>query len=352
MKIYNFSAGPSKIPTSVINKISKDIHNYQDLGYSVLEISHRSKNFEEIIHNTKTHLINLLKIPGNFEILFLQGGATFQNTFIPANKPSLKDDLLFLLTGTWGKKTLQDFEKYFQHDFANIPLIGESFDDLKTKIKESKQKYLYLTSNETIEGIQIRNFNKFDNKQLIVDMSSDICSYSFDWDNISYIFAGAQKNLGIPGVTICILKKDFIEENNLTSYVDAQNHLNKDSAFNTPPTFSIYVMMKVLEWITDSGGIEKVQLDNSLKAESLYKFLDENSDKFILNVPIEFRSFSNIVFNFKDENATSEFLQSSIEKGFMGLNGHRSIGGVRVSNYNSVTTEMMNGLITHLKGFI
>ena len=109
MKIYNFSAGPSKIPTSVINKISKDIHNYQDLGYSVLEISHRSKNFEEIIHNTKTHLINLLKIPGNFEILFLQGGATFQNTFIPANKPSLKDDLLFLLTGTWGKKTLQDF---------------------------------------------------------------------------------------------------------------------------------------------------------------------------------------------------------------------------------------------------
>ena len=183
-------------------------------------------------------------------------------------------------------------------------------------------------------------------------MSSDICSYSFDWDNISYIFAGAQKNLGIPGVTICILKKDFIEENNLTSYVDAQNHLNKDSAFNTPPTFSIYVMMKVLEWITDSGGIEKVQLNNSLKAASLYKFLDENSDKFILNVPMEFRSFSNIVFNFKDANATSKFLQSSIEKGFIGLNGHRSIGGVRVSNYNSVTTEMMNDLITHLKGFI
>ena len=352
MKVNNFSAGPSKIPNTVVKQVSKDILDYQNLGYSVLEISHRSKVFEEILDNVKAHLYKLLKIPDNFEIFFLQGGATFQNTFIPANKPSLIDNLLFLISGTWGKKTYQDFERYHNQNFSSISLNDETYDELKTKIYKKDEKYLYITSNETIEGLQIRNFNNFEDKELIIDMSSDICSYVFDWKNISYVYAGAQKNLGIPGVTICISKKGFLEKSNLTSYIDAHNHINKDSAFNTPPTFSIYVMLKVLEWITDSGGLEKIQSDNFIKAELLYKFLDDNSDKFNMSVPKEFRSYSNIVFDFKDSKITTNFLQSSIDKGFLGLNGHRSIGGVRVSNYNSISNDMMNDLITHLKGFI
>tara|TARA_B100001113_G_scaffold286251_1_gene241644 strand:+ start:1067 stop:2125 length:1059 start_codon:yes stop_codon:yes gene_type:complete len=352
MKINNFSAGPSKIPDSVINKISQDILNYQNLSYSVLEISHRSNVFENLLNETKNHLRSLLQIPKNFEIIFLQGGATLQNTFIPANKPNLADNINFLLTGTWGKKTHLDFEKYFQKKIMNTTFVGESFNELKNKIVQTNKKYLYITSNETIEGIQVRNFNEFDNKQLIIDMSSDICSYTFDWDNVSYVYAGAQKNLGIPGVTICIFKNDFIEENDLTSYMRAQNHLEKDSAYNTPPTFSIYVMLKVLEWITEFGGLEKIQSNNKLKADSLYKVLDENSENFVMNVPNEFRSLSNIVFDFRDHDKTLKFLESSSEQGYLGLNGHRSIGGIRVSNYNSVTTEMMNDLITHLKGFI
>ena len=288
----------------------------------------------------------------SFEIFFLQGGATFQNTFIPANKPSLIDNLLFLISGTWGKKTFQDFERYHNQNFSSMLLNDKTYEELKTKIDNNDEKYLYITSNETIEGLQIRNFNNFENKELIIDMSSDICSYVFDWKNISYVYAGAQKNLGIPGVTICISKKGFLEKSNLTSYIDAHNHINKDSAFNTPPTFSIYVMLKVLEWITDSGGLEKIQSDNFIKAELLYKFLDDNSDKFNMSVPKEFRSYSNIVFDFKDSKITTNFLQSSIDKGFLGLNGHRSIGGVRVSNYNSISNDMMNDLITHLKGFI
>ena len=352
MKVNNFSAGPSKIPNTVVNQVSRDILDYQNLGYSVLEISHRSKVFEEILDNVKAHLYELLKIPENFDIFFLQGGATFQNTFIPANKPSLIDNLLFLISGTWGKKTYQDFERYHNQNFSSISLNDETYDELKTKIYQKDEKYLYITSNETIEGLQIRNFNNFEDKELIIDMSSDICSYVFDWKNISYVYAGAQKNLGIPGVTICISKKGFLEKSNLTSYIDAHNHINKDSAFNTPPTFSIYVMLKVLEWITDSGGLEKIQSDNFIKAELLYKFLDDNSDKFNMSVPKEFRSYSNIVFDFKDSKITTNFLQSSIDKGFLGLNGHRSIGGVRVSNYNSISNDMMNDLITHLKGFI
>ncbi len=352
MKVNNFSAGPSKIPNTVVQQVSKDILDYQNLGYSVLEISHRSKVFEEILDNVKAHLYELLKIPDNFEIFFLQGGATFQNTFIPANKPSLIDNLLFLISGTWGKKTFQDFERYHNQNFPSMLLNDKTYEELKTKIDNNDEKYLYITSNETIEGLQIRNFNNFENKELIIDMSSDICSYVFDWKNISYVYAGAQKNLGIPGVTICISKKGFLEKSNLTSYIDAHNHINKDSAFNTPPTFSIYVMLKVLEWITDSGGLEKIQSDNFIKAELLYKFLDDNSDKFNMSVPKEFRSYSNIVFDFKDSKITTNFLQSSIDKGFLGLNGHRSIGGVRVSNYNSISNDMMNDLITHLKGFI
>ena len=337
MKVNNFSAGPSKIPNTVVNQVSKDILDYQNLGYSVLEISHRSKVFEEILDNVKAHLYELLKIPENFDIFFLQGGATFQNTFIPANKPSLIDNLLFLISGTWGKKTYQDFERYHNQNFPSISLNDETYEELKTKIYKNDEKYLYITSNETIEGLQIRNFNNFENKELIIDMSSDICSYVFDWKNISYVYAGAQKKLGIPGVTICISKKGFLEKSNLTSYIDAHNHINKDSAFNTPPTFSIYVMLKVLEWITDSGGLEKIKSDNFIKAELLYKFLDDNSDKFNMSVPKEFRSYSNIVFDFKDSKITTNFLQSSIDKGFLGLNGHRSIGGVRVSNYNSIS---------------
>ena len=352
MKVNNFSAGPSKIPDTVVNQISTDILNYQKLGYSVLEISHRSKVFEEILAKVKSHLYELLEIPENFDIFFLQGGATFQNTFIPANKPSLIDNLLFLISGTWGKKTFQDFERYHNQNFPSMLLNDKTYEELKTKIDNNDEKYLYITSNETIEGLQIRNFNNFEDKDLIIDMSSDICSYVFDWKNISYVYAGAQKNLGIPGVTICISKKGFLEKNNLTSYIDAHNHIDKDSAFNTPPTFSIYVMLKVLEWITDSGGLEKIQSDNFIKAESLYKFLDNNSEKFNLSVPKEFRSYSNIVFDFRDSKITTNFLQSSIDKGFLGLNGHRSIGGVRVSNYNSISNDMMNDLITHLKGFI
>ena len=247
MKVNNFSAGPSKIPNTVVEQVSKDILDYQNLVYSVLEISHRSKVFEEILDNVKAHLYDLLKIPENFDIFFLQGGATFQNTFIPANKPSLIDNLLFLISGTWGKKTYQDFERYHNQNFSSISLNDKTYDELKTKIYKKDEKYLYITSNETIEGLQIRNFNNFEDKELIIDMSSDICSYVFDWKNISYVYAGAQKNLGIPGVTICISKKGFLEKNNLTSYINAQNHIDKDSTFNTPPTFSIYVMLKVLE---------------------------------------------------------------------------------------------------------
>ena len=352
MKINNFSAGPSKIPSEVLKQISRDILEYENLGYSILEMSHRSDIFETILNETKSHLIELLSIPDNYEIIFLQGGATFQNTFIPSNNPNLQKDIVFLLTGSWGRKTYQDFQKSFGVPVPSIEFSNDKFNDLLKKVESMNEKYLYLTSNETIEGIQVRDFNKFKGKKLIIDMSSDICSYKFDWDNISYIYAGAQKNLGIPGVTLCIFEKQFFESNKLTSYMDVNNHIEKNSAFNTPPTFSIFVMLKILQWIASIGGLKEIQKQNTLKATNLYDFLDNNSSHFITNAPIEYRSYANIVFDFKDRKLTNLFLEDCQNKGFLGLNGHRSVGGVRVSNYNSISEKMINDFLTHLESFI
>ncbi len=352
MKINNFSAGPSKIPEPVIQNISKDIIDYKKLGYSVLELSHRSDEFSSIINKTKDYLTKFLDIPSNFEIIFLQGGATFQNTFIPANNPEINKDVAFLLSGTWGRKTHNDFNNYFNSTVPFLSLQNQSLDELAFEVDKFKEHYLCLTSNETIEGLQIREFDKFNNKKLIIDMSSDICSYKFDWDNIAYVYAGAQKNLGIPGVTICIFEKEFSKVKNLPSYLKAENHIEKNSAFNTPPTFSIYVMLKVLEWIHETGGIDNIEKNSINKAKYLYDFLDDNNEKLILNVPKEYRSHSNIVFDFKNKNQTPLFLEESISKGFIGLNGHRSVGGIRVSNYNSIDMKMVEEFIKHLKSFL
>ena len=183
-------------------------------------------------------------------------------------------------------------------------------------------------------------------------MSSDICSYEFDWSNVSYIYAGAQKNLGIPGVTICIFKQGFHDEDTKTSYLDIKNHILKNSSFNTAPTFSIYVLAKMLDWILNSGGIKKIEHDNSTRANKLYQFLDENSDYFQLQAPKNLRSYSNIVFDFKDGSKTQKFLNHCVENGFIGLNGHRSVGGIRVSNYNSITDDMIDDFLVLLEDFI
>ena len=352
MKLNNFSAGPSKIPVQVIRTIAEEINNYKDLGYSVLEISHRSNVFEDIVNSAKSKLVRILEIPDNYDIFFLQGGATFQNTFIPTNKRSLNNNISFLISGTWGRKTHKDFETYFDNEISNFSINEIGFQNIDNYINELDEQFLYMTSNETIEGIQIRDFDVFKNKKLIIDMSSDICSYKFDWTNLSYVYAGAQKNLGIPGVTICIVKKGFVEDSNQTSYLNINNHISKNSSFNTPPTFSIYVLLKILDWILDSGGINEIQKNNFMRASRVYDFLDSNKEHFNLKAAKDLRSYSNIVFDFKDSSKTEEFLNNCIKCGFIGLNGHRSVGGVRVSNYNSITDEMVSDFLTVLNDFV
>ena len=251
---YNFSPGPAKLNNSVLEIVNKNIIEYQDEGISILEISHRSDSFEKILETTKKNLIELLKIPSNYQILFLQGGATFQNTFL-GNNINQKKSTSNLITGTWGQKTYEDFIKI--RDSKKISLENNQIlEFLNQPLPDDIQNtdYMHVTSNETIEGIQISNFNKIEN-DLIIDSSSDIGSYIFDWDNVAYLYAGAQKNLGIPGVTISVVRDDFIEKNDNPTYLNLYKLINKDSLLNTPPTFSIYVLNLVTDWMLAMGGI-------------------------------------------------------------------------------------------------
>lgn len=348
-QLYNFSPGPSKLPVSVINKASEAIVNYKPINSSILEITHRSKEFTKILENIEQNLIKILNIPEYFDILFLQGGATFQNALIP-NNISFEKNIGCIVNGHWGLKTYEDFSKVLN----NVELIEKSYETMESIYIEDYSKFnnLHVTSNETINGIQIRELSKIHNANLIVDMSSDIGSYKFSFENIDYVYAGAQKNLGIPGVTLCIIDKDFIKENSNPTYLNL-NVLNESrSLLNTPSTFSIFIFDLVLEWMIEMGGLEYFENKSNNQSSIIYEFLDSQNDKFTLLNKSEFRSKSNITFNFKNLELTNKFLEYTKQNGILGINGHRSVGGIRISLYNSITNEMVDYLISQIEYFL
>ena len=350
MKKYNFSPGPAKLNSSVIETIDQNILEYDNTGISILEISHRSESFDEILTKTKENLSNLLTIPKNYKILFLQGGATFHNTFI-ANNINEKMQTTNVITGTWGEKTYEDFSKIRNTHKMKLKnsQIKEFLKDYPTeKIKNTD--YVHITSNETIEGVQLREFHKIDNN-LIIDSSSDIGSYKFDWQNVAYIYAGAQKNLGIPGVTISIIREDFIEQNENSTYLNLSKLIDKDSLLNTPPTFSIYVLKLVTDWMLNAGGIEYFEKQSKDHSAVVYSMLSKYSDHVSLPVDEYARSKMNVVFNFKNEKIEKLFLKESLENNIIGIKGHRSVGGIRISLYNSIDKSAVEYLLKFMSSF-
>ena len=347
---YNFSPGPAKLNNSVLEIVNKNIIEYQDEGISILEISHRSDSFEKILETTKKNLIELLKIPSNYQILFLQGGATFQNTFL-GNNINQKKSTSNLITGTWGQKTYEDFIKI--RDSKKILLENNQIlEFLNQPLPDDIQNtdYMHITSNETIEGIQINNFNKIEN-DLIIDSSSDIGSYKFDWDNVAYLYAGAQKNLGIPGVTISVVRDDFIEKNDNPTYLNLYKLINKDSLLNTPPTFAIYVLNLVTDWMLTMGGISYFERQSIEYSSDVYVLLEKYDDHVTLPVENSLRSRMNIVFNFKNEKNEQVFIQESLNHAIIGIKGHRSVGGVRISLYNSIDRPSVDYLLEFMNSF-
>ena len=350
MSVYNFSPGPSKLHQDVIDKVEASIQKYNNTGKSILEISHRSNEFDELLENIKLNLTTLFNLPENFDVLLIQGGATFQNTLLPMNIDKNKK-IGVLVNGTWGKKTYEDFKKLN----PNTELFEVSKNNLGEYLEKNNFKnldYLHITSNETIEGIQIKDFNEVAHSNLLVDMSSDLGSYPFSFDKVSYIYAGAQKNMGIPGVTICLINKDFLIDVDNSSYLNLKKLTTSNSVLNTPPTFSIFVLNLVTEWMIKSGGLDYFEKKSISQSNELYKFLDENSNLFDFSSEMRFRSKSNVVFKFKEDKYNDTFIKQANDSGIIGINGHRSIGGIRVSLFNSVDQPMFNYFMDFLKKFI
>ena len=348
--IYNFSPGPAKLDSSVISKSQDAVTNYQNTGLSILEIGHRSKDFETLINALQENMVNIFNIPSNYFTLLLQGGATYQNTFIANNFDKENKLLGCLVTGTWGRYSVEDFSKI--RDTKIIELSDNEIENyVQTPWDLEGVDYLHLTSNETINGVQLREFNKIPHDSLLIDMSSDIGSYSFEWDNIAYVYAGAQKNMGIPGVSICIGNEKYLNSEDNSRYLNLGQLVEKNSLLNTPPTFSIYVLKLVTDWMIEMGGIKYFEEKSIRQSSRLYEQLQTYEEFLILPVNDYSKSRSNIIFKFLNEDLEKKFLIEAIEKGILGLNGHRSEGGIRISLYNSVTDEMVDYLSEFMDKF-
>ena len=348
--IYNFSPGPAKLDPSVISKSQDAVANYQNTGLSILEIGHRSKDFETLINALQENMTNIFNIPSNYFTLLLQGGATYQNTFIANNFDKEKKLLGCLVTGTWGRYSVEDISK-----IRDTKIIEVSHNEIENYVQTpwdlEDVDYLHLTSNETINGVQLREFNKIQHDSLLIDMSSDIGSYSFEWDNLAYVYAGAQKNMGIPGVSICIGNEKYLNSEDNSRYLNLGQLVEKNSLLNTPPTFSIYILKLVTDWMIEMGGIKHFEEKSIRQSSRLYEQLQTYEEFLILPVTDYSKSRSNIIFKFLNEDLEKKFLIKAIEKGILGLNGHRSEGGIRISLYNSITDEMVDYLSEFMDKF-
>ncbi|WP_216829388.1 3-phosphoserine/phosphohydroxythreonine transaminase [Alkalihalobacterium elongatum] len=342
-RAYNFNAGPSALPLEVLNRAQEELVNFKQTGMSVMELSHRSKEYEEVHEQAQSLLRELMQIPNNYEILFLQGGASLQFAQIPMN--FLREGKIgnYVLTGSWSEKALKEAK-----------LIGETFIGASTKeqgynsiphVEEiainKNDAYLHVTSNNTIYGTQWHKFPQFENISLIADMSSDILCRPIQVENFSLIYAGAQKNLGPSGVTVVIVKKDLLENSrqDIPTILRYTTHAEANSLYNTPPTFAIYMLSKVLEWVKEQGGIQAIEKRNIEKAKLIYDAIDESEGFYRGHAEKNSRSLMNITFNLPSDELNKKFLAEAKAAGFVGLNGHRSVGGCRASTYNSVPLE-------------
>jgi len=353
-RVYNFSAGPSMLPEAALKKAADEMLCYGTSGMGVMEMSHRSKVYEEIIFGAEKLLRELMDIPDKYKVLFLQGGASSQFAMIPLNlmKKSGKAD--FVITGQWAKKAAEEAAHYGivnkvassqDATFNYIPELDESKFD-------KDASYFHITTNNTIYGTRFTKLPSTGDVPLVADMSSNILSEVYNVSDFGLIYAGAQKNMGPAGLTVVIIREDLIgNAMDITpTMFNYKTHSENDSMYNTPPTYSIYMMKLVLEWLKDLGGIPAIQKINEEKAQILYDFLD-NSKMFSGTVVKKDRSIMNIPFIANTDELNDKFLKEASANGFVNLKGHRSVGGMRASIYNAMPTEGVVALVELMKKF-
>lgn len=351
-RVYNFSAGPSMLPESVLAKASQEMLDYKGSGMSVMEMSHRSKIYTSIIDNAESLLRKLMNIDDSYSILFLQGGASTQFSMIPLNLFSKYKKADFINTGNWSKKAISEAKLY---GTANV--IASSEDKNFTYIPEDYKisddiDYVHITSNNTLEGTRYVNYPEIGNIPLVADMSSDIMSTVIDVNKFGLIYAGAQKNIGPAGLTIVIVKNDLIGKHlDITpTMMRYSTHAKEKSLYNTPPCYSIYVAGLVFEWIDAMGGVKAIEKVNNEKAAILYDFLEE-STMFVNKVNKKDRSIMNIPFAAPTDELNEKFIKESEQAGLCTLRGHRLIGGMRASIYNAMPVEGVKKLVDFMKKF-
>lgn len=355
MRVYNFNPGPAALPLEVLQQAQAEMLDFRGTGMSVMEISHRSKDFEAILTEAQSDLRDLLKIPENYHILFLQGGASLHFAMLAMNFRPNGASADYIISGTWSKKAHKEAQKLGKtHIAANLE--SENFTRLPAQSEldlDANAAYLHFTSNETIHGVEY--FEEPLAPQgvpLICDASSDFISHPLDLSKYGMIYAGAQKNAGPAGVLVCIIRNDLLERvpENLPDLLNYRVLAKENSLLNTPPCWNIYIVSLVLKWLKKLGGLEAIYRLNQQKAALVYQAIDE-SGGFYRGHARANRSLMNVTFRLSSEALEEQFASEAKKQGLIGLKGHRSVGGMRASLYNAVPLEAAQALVAFMKDF-
>lgn len=353
-RVYNFSAGPSMLPESVLQKAASEMLDYQGCGQSVMEMSHRSKVYQSIIDEAESLLRELMNIPDNYKVLFLQGGASTQFAAIPLNFMNGSGKADYIVTGQWAKKALQEAQRY-----GDAVAVASSADKTFSYIPKTKREdfrpdadYVYICMNNTIYGTLFKDIPDTGDIPLIADVSSCFCSEPIDVSKFAVVYGGAQKNIAPAGLTIVIVREDMLgKARDITpTMLNYQVHADNGSMYNTPPCYTIYMCKLVLEWIKSMGGLEKMKEHNVKKAKILYDYLDR-SKMFRGTVVAEDRSLMNVPFVTDSDELNAKFIKEATEAGFVNLKGHRTVGGMRASIYNAMPIEGVEKLVAFMEEF-
>ena len=353
-RVYNFSAGPAMLPEEVLKEAAEEMTDYRGTGMSVMEMSHRSQAFASILNEAETDIRELMHIPENYKVLFLQGGASLQFAMIPMNlmKNKVAD---YIVTGQWAKKAYQEAQKY-----GRVNKIASSEDKTFSYIPDCSDlsvspdaDYVYICENNTIYGTKFRELPDTKGKPLVADVSSCFLSEPVDVTKYGLIYGGVQKNIGPAGVVIVIIREDLITEDVLPgtpTMMQYKTHADAGSLYNTPPAYGIYICGKVFKWLKKQGGLEAIKKKNEKKAKLLYDYLDE-SCLFKGTVEKKDRSLMNVPFVTGNEELDAKFVKEAKEAGLENLKGHRSVGGMRASIYNAMPYEGVQALVDFMKKF-
>ena len=355
MTVYNFNAGPAVLPPAVLSQAQEELRDYGGVGISVMEMSHRSKEFEAINNEAEARIKRLLGIEGGYRALFLQGGASTQYAMVPMNFLPADRVADYIITGTWSEKARDDARKLGQvHIAASTEAEQYRRVPRQDEIQLSDNPaYVHITTNNTIYGTQWHTLPDVGERLLVADMSSDVMSRPFDVTKFGLIYAGAQKNLGPSGVTVVIVREDWLEQapKTLPAMLRYATHAKNNSLYNTPPTFGVYMLNLVLGWIESQGGLAGMAAHNERKAAIVYAAIDGSNGFYRGHAEEGSRSQMNITFRLPSEELEKQFVAAAQKQGMIGLAGHRSVGGIRASVYNAMSIEGVEALASLMRDF-